>query len=70
MGGVWQIACVESMTTEVHNKFQILTDDAEEDEAECGDCRAWPVVGKGGTVGKGGRVVKKERFESCQVQED
>jgi len=61
--GGWQIAGVESEITEVHNKFQTLTDNAEEDEAEGGDCQAWPVVGKGGKVGKGGRVIKKERFE-------
>ena len=63
VGGVWQIACVESKTIEVHKKFQILTDDAAEDEAEGGDCQAWPVVGEGGKIGKEGRIIKRERFE-------
>ena len=29
VGGVWQIACVESNNTDVHNKFQILREDSE-----------------------------------------
>ena len=63
VSGTWHTACVENKTIEVHNKCQILTNDEEGDEGECGNCKAWPVVGKGGKISKGGKVVKMERFE-------
>ena len=34
VGGVWQIACVESKATKVQNKFRVFTNEEDEDEGD------------------------------------
>ena len=63
-GGVWWMCSVEEevshkpplqvrFATEVRNQFDCLRDEDGDEEDECQDCGAWPVVGKGGKVSKG-----------------
>jgi hypothetical protein len=83
---VWWIGCVENeevankpqsqqvrFATKVQNKYDCLTDaaDDEEDEAsKCNDCISWPVVGKGGEVNKmvlgKGNLGKRENIKSSR----
>ena len=65
-GPVWWMCSVEEevshkpplqvrFATEVRNHLIFVRSDDGDEEGECQDCMAWPVVGKGGKVSKGGK---------------